>query len=439
MKRTMIKDLKESVGKRVLVKGWIHEIRDHGRIVFILLRDSSGIVQAVVSNKNKGVFNNVSDLTRESVICVSGRVKKARIKSDEVTERDVEIIVEKCEPLSLADKLPIQVVLGKEKADLSTRLDWRWIDLRKPRNFLVFRVWTCMEKAMRDFWLKNGFVQIHSPKFMGAPSESGSELFGLDYFGKKAYLAQSPQLYKQMAMAAGFEKVFEIGPVFRANPSHTTRHDTEFTSVDVEISFIDSHEDIMRFEEEWIVHTMKQIKKELGKEIRKVFGIDVTVPKLPFPRLTMKEAMKLLKQRGYSSKTDSLDAKGEKAISEIVKKRFGHDFIFVTDYPWSERPFYHMRKESDKNLTKSFDLIWNGLEITTGAQREHRYNILRKQAVEKKVALEPLKDYLNFFRYGCPPHGGFGLSPTRMLMMLLDMKNVREVTFMPRDTERLNP
>lgn len=435
MKRTKINQLKGKIGKEVLIKGWVHEIRDQSNIKFILLRDNSGLIQLVVSDDKKDIFNTITKIPRESVLSVEGVVK-----AEKQAPGGIEIKVECYNLLSEANRnLPIPVVeKSKESTALPKRLDYRWIDLRKPRNFLIFKVWNCMEDSMREFWLKNGFTQIYSPKFMCAPSESGAELFTVDYFGRKAYLAQSPQFYKQMAMAAGFERVFEIGPVFRANPSHTTRHDTEFTSVDVEMSFIESHEDVMKFEEEWLSFMLKKVKQKLGGEIKEVFGVDINVPKLPFPRLTMKEALSLLAQKNYSSEGD-LDAEGEKLICGIVKEKFKHDFVFITEYPISVRPFYHMRKESDKSITKSYDLLWNGLEITTGAQREHRYEILKQQAVEKKLNLNLIEDYLNFFKYGCPPHGGFGLSPTRLLMILLDIKNVREVTFVPRDTERLRP
>jgi len=435
MIRTKIEDLDDLIGKTVLVKGWIHEIRDQSNIKFILLRDSSGIIQAVVTKEKKKIFDSIVKIPRESVLSLEGIVKK-----EKQAPKGIEIMVEKYEILSEADiNLPIQVnEKGTEKTTLPTRLDWRWIDLRKPKHLLIFKIWTGMEQAMREWWAINGFIQIYSPKFMGAPSESGAELFSVDYFGKKAYLAQSPQFYKQMAMASGFEKIFEIGPVFRANPSHTTRHDTEFTMIDMEVSFIDSHEDVMKVEEEWLSFVMKKVKERFGKEIKEVFGVDVIIPKIPFPRITMKEAIKLLKEKGHSSK-DDLDAQGEKLMSEIVKEKFRHDFVFITDYPYSVRPFYHMKKDDDKSLTKSYDLLWKGLEITTGAQREHRPEILKKQAVEKKLNLKIIKDYLNFFKYGCPPHGGCALSPTRMLMLLLELKNVRDVTFMPRDTDRLSP
>jgi aspartyl-tRNA synthetase len=434
MERTKINELKEKVGKKVLVEGFIHEIRDQSKVKFILIRDNSGIIQTVTTSDKKEIFETIAKIPKESVISIEGIVK-----AEKQAPSGIEIQVEKYEILSKADPdLPISVVEKGESPALPIRLDYRWIDLRKPKNILIFKIWTFMEKAMREWWDKNDFIQIYSPKLMGTASESGAELFSLEYFGKKAYLAQSPQFYKQMAMAAGFEKIFEIGPVFRANKSHTVRHDTEFTMIDMEISYIKSDEDIRKVEEAWINYFMSRIKEKFGEEIKSVFGVEMVVPSIPFPRITMEEVQKILRKKGYKGPKDDLDAEGEKMICEIIKEKFNHDFIFVTEYPISARPFYHMR---EKGVTKSFDLIWRGTEVTTGAQREHRPEILIAQAKEKKLSPESsgMKDYLNFFKYGCPPHGGFAISPTRFLMLMLGIKNVREVTFLPRDTERLNP
>lgn len=438
MQRSYIHELQQKIGTNVLLKGWVHEIRDQSKVKFLLLRDRTGIVQVVIT-PSASFFEELASLSRESVVTINGTVKPANVLSTEVTEHTVEVAGETLTILSESAKdLPIQVAKTKEAATLSVRLDNRWIDLRKPRNLLTFKTWTLMEHAMREFWSKEGFIQIYSPKIMGAPSESGAELFSMEYFGKTAYLAQSPQFYKQMAMAAGFEKVFEIGPVFRANPSHTTRHDTEFTSIDVEMSFIDSHEDVMKFEEEWLAHTIRRIKEAYGEELEESFEITIQVPTTPFPRMTLNEAHSLLREKGRTPQGD-LDAEDERVLSEIIKEKYNHEFVFVTEYPITVRPFYHMRTGEENQYTKSFDLIWKGVEITTGAQREHHHDILKEQALEKGLNLEPIKDYLNFFKYGCPPHGGFGLSPSRVLMLLLELKNVREATFLPRDTERLRP
>ncbi len=433
MKRTKINALAERVGEQVLIKGFVHEVRSHSKVKFLLVRDRYGVVQTVTKS-DADFFEEIAKVSKESVVSVTGEVVAAK-----KAPGGIELRVESYEVLSFAEpQLPLQVVeKGSSSADLSTRLDWRWLELRKPKKLLVFEIWTFMERVMREWWAENDFIQVYSPKLMGTPSESGAELFGIEYFGQQAYLAQSPQFYKQMAMAAGFEKIFEIGPVFRANPSHTSRHDTEFTMIDMEVSYVESAEDIMQVEEEWLAYLLGRVKEEYGEQVQEVFGVEVVVPQTPFPRITFSEAIaRLADEKGHSLEGD-LDSAGEKLLFEIIREEFGHEFVFVTDYPWSIRPFYHMKKGSAE--TKSFDLLWKGLEITTGAQREHRPDVLKEQAVEKGLHLDILEDYLNFFRYGCPPHGGFALSPTRMLMLLLGIKNVREVTFLPRDTHRLTP
>jgi aspartyl-tRNA synthetase len=292
---------------------------------------------------------------------------------------------------------------------LDKRLDWRWIDLRKPEKYLIFQVWTTMEEAFRKFWIDNGYIQIHSPKFMNAPSESGAELFEVLYFDRKAYLAQSPQFYKQMAMAAGFEKVFDIGPVFRAEPSFTTRHATEYTGYDAEISFIDSYQDVIKEEEKLIVAVLKEIKNKFGKKISKFYKRDLIIPKIPFPKITMKEAKAILKKMNVPSKS--------------------HGDIS----PEEER------SESNPGITQGFDLLWNGIEITTGSQREHRYNILIKQAKEKGLYKKSIQNYFNFFKFGCPPHGGIGIGPARMIMKIFNLDNIRDATFLHRGVKRLTP
>ena len=275
---------------------------------------------------------------------------------------------------------------------------------------------------------------------MSTPSESGAELFEVKYFNRKAYLAQSPQFYKQMGMAAGFERVFEVGPIFRANPSFTSRHDTEFTGYDAEISFIESHQEVIQEEERVIQYTLKQIKEKFGKEISTLYGRNLIIPIIPFPQVTIAQAKKILMELGIPSEKDGdLSPEEERNLSEYIKEKEGHEFVFVTEYPIEVRPFYHMRLKDNPKLTKSFDLLWNGLEITTGAQREHRYDILLSQVKEKRLKLEPIQFYLNFFKYGCPPHGGFGLGPSRMLMKVFNVSNVREVTYLYRGIKRLKP
>jgi aspartyl-tRNA synthetase len=343
--------------------------------------------------------------------------------------------VEKIEVLSEAEpELPIPVVVkGGDETEAPTRFDYRWLDLRKPEKSKIFKVWTEMEKGWRKYWDENGYIQIYPPAFMSTPSESGAEVFEVKYFDRKAYLAQSPQFYKQMAMAAGFEKVFMAGPVFRAEESFTTRHMTEFTGWDFEISFIEDHHDIMDAEEGMIIYGFKQLVEAFP-------DLNIDIPTQPFPRIPIVEAKKILAEMGVESPEEhDLSPEEERAISEYVKEKHGHDFVFITNYHKSKSAFYHMRLPDDPERSRRADLLYKGIEVTTLAQREHRPEILKAQAEEKGMDLESLSDYLNFFRYGVPPHGGAGVGPARFIMKILDLPNVREATFLPRDVKRLNP
>ncbi len=438
MERIHINKVKENLGSKIKIAGFVQTIRDQGSIKFLMIRDISGIIQVVVTKSKPEVLAESKKLTYESVVEITGLAKE-----EKQAPGGFEVEAENIEILSLSDpKLPIPVLEkgSQEEAEQAKRLDWRWIDLRKPQNTLVFKVWTAMESAFRQYWTENNYIEIHSPKLISTASESGAEVFEVKYFDKKAYLAQSPQFYKQMAMAGGFEKVFEVGPVFRAEPSFTSRHATEFTGYDAEISYINSHYDVMAEEEKTIEFAIRKVKEKYGDEIKNVFGKEIIVPALPFPKISMKEAKEILASRGIKSeKSGDLPPEEERAICDYVKEKYNHQFVFITEYPASVRPFYHMRDEKDKTLTKSFDLLQDGLEITTGAQREHRYNVLLKQAKEKKMKIKNIQFYLNFFKYGCPPHGGFGMGPNRMIMKLLGIDNVRDASFAYRGVKRLEP
>ncbi len=429
MQRTYIKDLSGQVGKEVLVQAWIKTIRKQGGIQFVILRDITGITQAIVMKSQAELFELVKNLTTESVVSVTGTVQ-----AQAQAPGGFELSLSAVEVLSTADpELPIPITAEKgNEASISKRFDWRWLDLRNPENTQIFKVWTELERGFRNYYAEAGFVQVYTPSFMTAPSESGSEVFEVKYFEGKAYLAQSPQFYKQMAMAAGFEKVFITGPVFRAEPSFTARHMTEFTGWDFEISFVESHHDVMATEEKLLVAGFKQVKETVMPELE--------VPTSPFPKLTMKEAKAKLAEANISSeKPGDLNPEEERVLCELIKQETDSDFVFVTDYPATVRPFYHHRHEDDPTLTKSFDLLYKGVEVTTGAQREHRAEVLEKQAREKGLDPAGLTDYINFFRYGCPPHGGVGMGPGRMVMKMLDLASVKEATFLPRDVNRLTP
>jgi aspartyl-tRNA synthetase len=427
--RTHIKDLSSQLGEVVTIAGFAQAIRNQGKIAFARIRDNSGSVQVVILGSNEESFTAIKSLTTESVVSITGLCKEAK----QVPE-GFEIECQNIEILSLADaNLPIPVALekGAEKVDVSNRFDWRWLDLRLPDKHLIFKLWTALEAGARNYWLNNGFTQLYSPAMMSAASEGGAEFFEVKYFDRKAYLAQSPQFYKQMAMASGMEKIFMVGPVFRAEESFTTRHMTEFTGWDVEISYINSHHDVMDMEEQLLISAFTEAQKLLP---------DLVVPTSPFPRIPFAEAKAELAKAGIKSeKAHDMTPEEERELARIIKDKTGHDFVFIIDYPPAGRAFYHMRHADKPELTKGFDLLYKGLEITTGAQREHRIEVLEKQALEKGVALDSIADYLNFFRYGCPPHGGIGMGPGRLVMKILDLDSVKEATYLPRDVKRLTP
>jgi len=440
MDRTPIGSLKDHLNETVTVQGWLQTLRDQKNMQFLILRDRTGLVQvAHYRPANPELGNSISGLGSESALTISGKVVENKV----VKLGGLEIQLESLKIENQAEApLPFDPFDNENLPAIDFRMDWRYLDLRREQNLLLFKVQTMLEHAMREHWLAQNFIEIHSPKIMGSPSESGAELFEVQYFERKAYLAQSPQFYKQMAMAAGFENVFEIGPVFRADPSFTSRHMTEFTGLDVEISWVESHEDVMAFTERWLQYAYKRVKEVYGDEIERVFGVNIQVPEVPFPRMTMSKAYAILKDMGYKlppERKGDLDPGGERAIADYAKKEFGSDFLFVIDWPISGRPFYHMRHADAPELTRSFDLIAGGLEIATGAQREHRLEVLKAQAIEKGLGLENIQFYLDFFRYGTPPHGGFGMGLSRLLMVLLNLPNIRESVYIFRGPNRLHP
>lgn len=444
MKRILSSDTTKYLGKKIGVAGWVHSLRSHGKIIFVDLRDKGGLLQLVFTPKEKEVYKIAKKLDQEWVIAVEGKIQSRpkAMMNPKIPTGKVELQVEKLDILSESRAISPIPIAGKEaeKVSLEKRLNWRWLDLRRPEKQLIFKVWTLMEQSFREYWLKEGFLQIHSPKIMSTASESGAELFEIKYFKKKAYLSQSPQFYKQMAMAAGLEKIFEIGPAFRADPSFTSRHATEYTSYDAEISFVDSHQGVIQEEEKAIVYALGKIIKEYGKEIEETYNRRLVLPKIPFPQVTMKEAKAILKKlKVKSDREGDLSPEEERSLSQYILKTKKHEFVYVTEYPIAVRPFYHMKLKENPKLTKSFDLLWNGLEVTTGAQREHRYDVLIKQIKEKGLKPETFRDYLNFFKYGCPPHGGFAFGVARGLMKIFNLPNIRETTYLYRSVKRLTP
>jgi aspartyl-tRNA synthetase len=435
MIRTPVADLRGLVGETVTIAGWAQALRLQRAMQFIIVRDHTGAVQVTHRRDSTALEAALDGLTAESAVRVTGRV----VANPVVSLGGLELVPEAVTVENLARApLPIDAHTGPEG-----RLDWRFLDVRRrDAARLVFQVQSTVERAMREYAYAEGCTELHTPKLMGTASESGAEVFKVGYFGRTAYLAQSPQFYKQMAIAGGIDRVFEIGPVFRAEQSFTARHATEFTGVDVELAWIDSVEDVMSFEERMLARVLSEVAAAHGAAIEEQFKTEVTVPRVPFPRLTMAEALSLSRtgsgHSGHSGR-DDLDSAGERAVSARVLAESGHEFAFVTDYPASVRPFYHLRPTGKPGLTASFDLLWKGLEVTTGAQREHRYDVLLAQAAEKGLATEPMRWYLDCFRYGCPPHGGLGLGLGRLLMSLLGLDSIRDAAFLFRGPNRLVP
>jgi nondiscriminating aspartyl-tRNA synthetase len=433
--RVLIGQLGTRIGDQVRVCGWVQTLRLQRRMQFVVLRDETGAVQLTNPRDARRELDEQLDaLTVGSAIALTGHV----VDAPRVKLGWIEVLVDSLDSVSIAEQpLPIA-----ETSSPDLRMDWRFLDLRAPRQHLIFRIGDLFEQRLRSFLLSRGFTELHTPKLMAAASESGAEVFRVEYFGSSAYLAQSPQFYKQMAIAAGFDRVMEVGPVFRAEPSFTSRHATEFTGLDLEMAWIDSVDDVMRIEEELLAHAVAGVRDIYGQEIEQVFGTELVVPATPFPRMTLAEAREQLLQAGWQPgdrSSPDLDGEGERMLSKLVADKFGHQFVFLTDYPVSVRPFYHMRPADNPSVTCSFDLIWNGLEVTTGAQREHRYDVLAAQAAEKGVSLESISHYANSFRYGCPPHGGLGIGINRLLMKLLNLPSIREATLFFRGPNRLTP
>ena len=438
MKKIFFKDLENYFDKEIEISGFVENIRNIKWVQFLVLRDSTDKVQVTIEKSeeaNKEMADLVNNLTVESTIKVTGTLKK----NDNVRLRGMEFIPTKIEVTSTSDaELPINIH-DKDAQLIDQRLDYRWLDLRNEYNFNIFKIQSDLVKYMREYLYNNDFTEIHTPKLIGAASESGSEVFEVKYFDRKAYLAQSPQFYKQMAMASGYDRVFEVAPVFRAENSNTNRHTTEFTGFDLEFAYIDSYRDVMDLEEELLTYALTKLNEKYGEKVKKLYGKEIVVPKVKFPRIKLSDLYAELEKR-YDYKIDDsekndLTTEAERLSYKYAMEEFGSEFIFVTDFPKDKRAFYHMRKN---DVPEGYDLIYRGVEITTGAQREHRYEVLKKQAEEKGLDKD-IEFYLEFFKYGCPPHGGFGLGIDRLTMLVLGIPSIKESMMIFRGPNRLNP
>lgn len=437
MKKIYFKNLNEYLEQEITIEGFVDNIRILQYVDFLIIRDTTGKVQVTIEKNTSNEFLTkiVSTITPESTVKITGILHK----NDKVKLNNMELIPTNITVTSKClEELPLNYKDSKSAA-IDTRLNYRFLDLRSEKNILMFKVQTCMINAMREFVIKNNFTEIHTPKIISAASESGSEVFEVNYFGRKAYLAQSPQFYKQMAMCAGFEKVFEIAPAFRAEKSNSYRHTTDFTSFDIEMSYLNNLDELMDFEENLFIAGLKAVKEKYGKEIKELFNVEVIVPTKPFPRIKLEELYKILeKEYGYKMNYEDvgdMNAESEKLASKYVKEKYDHEFVFITDFSAKKRAFYHKR---ENGIPQGADLIWKGCETTTLALRENNYETLCKQAKEKGLD-QDVKFYLEFFKYGCPPHGGFAIGVDRITMLLLESGSLKETMFIFRGPNRLEP
>ena len=420
------------VGKTVKMNGAVHNIRDMGEFAFIILRKAEGLVQCVYE-EGKTEFD-LKDLKEESAVEVTGVIalEERAPQGFELRLTGIRVLSEP------AETMPIAINKWKLNTSLETRLSLRPVSLRNVRERAKFKIQEGIVRGFREFLSSQGFTEVHTPKIVSRGAEGGANVFKLNYFNKKAELGQSPQFYKQM-MVGVFDRVFEVAPVFRAEKHNTTRHLNEYIGLDFEMGYIDSFEDVMAMETGFLKYTMELLKAEYKKELD-MLGIDLpSISQIPHVRFA--EAKQLVSEK-YNRKIRNpfdLEPEEEVLIGRYFKEEYDSDFVFVTHYPSKKRPFYAMDDPEDTSVTLSFDLLYKGLEITTGGQRIHDYQMILEKMEKRGMDPEDIKDYLMIFKYGMPPHGGLGIGLERLTMRLLDEQNVRETSLFPRDVTRLEP
>ncbi|MDU2491633.1 MAG: aspartate--tRNA(Asn) ligase [Clostridium celatum] len=429
MKRRLVNELNSCINNKVNIQGWVYKVRKLKSISFVILRDRSGLVQCIVDNSKI----DISNIRLESVVSVTGEVKESNNKLN-----FFEIVVEEIEVINNSiNELPIEVNKEFLECNLDTMLSNRVLSLRHPKVNAIFKVQNEIVNGFREFLNSKGFTEIRTPKIVKEGAEGGADLFEVKYFEDKAYLATSPQFYKQMMVSAGFERVYEIGHAYRAEEHNTNRHLNEYVSMDLEMGFINDEKDIMNIEEQML----KYILNKLNINCKEYFELlDVSIPEIKesIPRIDFNEALNILKKEYNKSDLEGdLDPEGEKLIYKYVKEKYNSEFVFLTNYPRKKRPMYTM--PLGEKGTHSFDLLFKGIEITTGGQRIHEYEKLIENIKYKGFNPEEYESYLDAFKYGMPKHGGFAIGLERITSKLLDLENVREATLFTRDRKRLIP
>lgn len=427
-KRVLISECEQYVGKEVVLKGWVKKIRQLGKVGFLLLRDRTGTIQCVLEQEQ-----NQLKIETESVVQVTGV-----LVDTEKTANGVELQVRELTILAEAGHLPFEINKNHVKVGLDHLLNHRVLSLRHEQINAIFTIQSMFVKGFTEFLTTEGFTRIFTPKIVSQGAEGGANVFTFNYFDKHAYLAQSPQFYKQMMVGAGFERVFEIAPVYRAEEHNSSRHLNEYISLDVEIGFIDNVEEVMEMERRVLQYTFQYVKEHCSNQLDL---LKIEIPVLNnIPKMTLEEAQQLLKDKYQKSSPEGdLNTEGEKYIGRYIKDKYGSDFVFITNYPRTSRPMYTMPNKENPALTDSFDLLYKGSEITSGGQRIHCQTELIESFKEKGLNPSEFTTYINSFAYGMPPHGGFGIGLERIIMKFLNLGNIREASAFPRDCDRLIP
>jgi nondiscriminating aspartyl-tRNA synthetase len=429
-------DLKAMVGKEVRLSGWVHDVRVLGGISFVLLRNARGVVQLAAPKKSvtPELYDLISGLHQEDVITIVGSVKDSKVArmGFEVVPSAVEVLSKAAAPLPLDPR-------GVTPTTLDTRLEWRSLELRRPETSAIFKIENAIVQGFEEFFQSSGFIRAFTPSIIGGVSEGGSEVFKIDFYGKDAFLRQDPQLHRQLTIAGGFDRIYDLGTNWRAELSHTPRHLSEHRTIAPEIAFISDERDVMKLEEEMVVHGVKHVIRHCADELS-LLKLDLEVPETPFPVVAFPEVYETLQKLGRKlPKHQDIDEPSQRSLAEHVKKETGSDFFFLNRFPSAIRSFYVMRVDSDPEFARSVDLVYKGLELSSGGQREHRHDRIISQIKEKGYDLKSLEWFTEPFRYGVPPHGGYSFGIERFTSYLLGMENIKEAALFPRDPERLQP
>ncbi len=429
-------ELKERAGEKVELAGWVHDTRVLGGISFVLLRNAKGIVQIAAPKKvvSPELTAIIAGLRQEDVITCSGTVKESKVARGgvEVVPQEIVVLSKAAAPLPLDPR-------GITPAALDTRLTWRSLELRRPETNAVFRVEDAVVEAFEAHLHGRGFIRTFTPSILGGISEGGSEVFKVDYYGKPAFLRQDPQLHRQLTIAGGFDRIYDLGPNWRAELSHTPRHVSEHRTIAPEVAFIKDERDVMRVQEEMVAHGIKKAMDVCSEELS-LLKAEPGVPKTPFPEVAFPEVYETLEGLGRKiPRHQDIDEGSQRALAEHVKEETGSDFFFLNRFPSAAKPFYVMKVDDTPEFARSVDLVYKGLELSSGGQREHRHDRIVSQIREKGMNEEGLKWFTEPFRYGVPPHGGYSFGIERFVAYLLNLQNIKEATLFPRDPETLQP